>query len=102
MMMQKGKDHSTVCEDDINELKQDISAFRCEMIDILQQTGFKVNSYCNAGKIIPFFNLHNVFLIETDHLWVYCDFKILHIDDTSTHILILSVTMFIFKKSIQF
>ncbi|PSN33020.1 hypothetical protein C0J52_17831 [Blattella germanica] len=49
LMTQQGIEHGNVCEDDINELKQDISAFRCELIDILQQTGFKVSAYCNAG-----------------------------------------------------
>jgi len=49
MMSQQGSEHSTITEDDINELKQDISAFRCELIDILQQSGYSVNAYCNAG-----------------------------------------------------
>jgi hypothetical protein len=50
MMSQQSAERNTVCEDDINELKQDISAFRCELIDILQQSGYNVNAYCNAGK----------------------------------------------------
>jgi hypothetical protein len=50
MMSQQSAEHSTVSEDDIDELKQDISAFRCELIDILQQSGYSVNAYCNAGK----------------------------------------------------
>lgn len=50
MMSQQGAEHSSISEDDINELKQDISAFRCELIDILQQSGYNVNAYCNAGK----------------------------------------------------
>ncbi|KDR10357.1 Transient receptor potential-gamma protein [Zootermopsis nevadensis] len=49
MMSQQGAEHSSISEDDINELKQDISAFRCELIDILQQSGYSVNAYCNAG-----------------------------------------------------
>jgi hypothetical protein len=49
MMSQQSAEHNTISEDDINELKQDISAFRCELIDILQQSGYSVNAYCNAG-----------------------------------------------------
>jgi hypothetical protein len=49
-MSQQCAENRAVNEDDINELKQDISAFRCELIDILQQSGCNVNAYCNAGK----------------------------------------------------
>ncbi|XP_069702491.1 transient receptor potential-gamma protein-like isoform X2 [Periplaneta americana] len=49
MMTQQGAERGSINEDDINELKQDISAFRCELIDILQQSGYSVNAYCNAG-----------------------------------------------------
>lgn len=49
-MSQLCPENRTVNEDDINELKQDISALRCELIDILQQSGYSVNAYCNAGK----------------------------------------------------
>jgi hypothetical protein len=50
VMSQQSAEHSSVTEDDINELKQDISAYRCELIDILQQSGFNVNASCNMGK----------------------------------------------------
>jgi len=50
MMSQLCAENRTVNEDDINELKQDISALRCELVDILQQSGYSVNAYCNAGK----------------------------------------------------
>jgi transient receptor potential cation channel subfamily C len=49
-MSQQCAENRTVNEDDINELKQDISALRCELIDILQQSGYSVNACCNAGK----------------------------------------------------
>lgn len=49
-MSQQCAENKTVNEDDINELKQDISALRCELIDIFQQSGYSVNAYCNAGK----------------------------------------------------
>jgi len=49
-MSQQCAENRTVNEDDINELKQDISALRCELIDILQQSGYSVNAYCSAGK----------------------------------------------------
>jgi transient receptor potential cation channel subfamily C len=50
MMSQQCAEKRTINEDDINELKQDISALRCELIDILQQSGYNVDAYCNAGK----------------------------------------------------
>jgi hypothetical protein len=50
MMSQQCAEKRTVNEDDINELKQDISALRCELTDILQRSGYNVNEYCNAGK----------------------------------------------------
>jgi transient receptor potential cation channel subfamily C len=50
MMSQQCAENRTVNEDDINELKQDISALRCELIDILQQSGYSVDANCNAGK----------------------------------------------------
>jgi transient receptor potential cation channel subfamily C len=49
-MSQQQAENRTVNEDDINELKQDISALRCELIEILQQSGYSVNSCRNAGK----------------------------------------------------
>jgi len=49
-MSQQRAENRTVNEDDINELKQDISALRRELIEILQQSGYSVDAYRNAGK----------------------------------------------------
>jgi hypothetical protein len=48
MTSQQSAERNTISED-INELKQDISTFRRELIDILQQSGYSVNAYCDAG-----------------------------------------------------
>jgi hypothetical protein len=63
-MSQQRVENRTVNEDDTNELKQDISALRCQLIEILQQSGYSVDAYCNAGK-----------KILTSHLY-YFKFKI--------------------------
>jgi len=44
---QKKSEESGVTEDDVNEIKQDISSFRCELIDILKNNGMKAE---NTGK----------------------------------------------------
>lgn len=36
---QKKTESQVITEDDVNEIKQDISAFRCEMIEILKNSG---------------------------------------------------------------
>lgn len=41
---QKKSEHMGVTEDDVNEIKQDISSFRFELIDILRTNGM------NCGK----------------------------------------------------
>lgn len=39
----KGGDHYGVTEDDINELKQEISTFRSDLYEILRNYGMKTN-----------------------------------------------------------
>lgn len=39
-----------VSEDDVNEIKQDISAFRYELLDILRNAGFDTGHSGNAQK----------------------------------------------------
>ena len=46
---QKKSEESGVTEDDINEVKQDISSFRCELIDILKDNGMKANTTNKEG-----------------------------------------------------
>jgi len=41
---QKKSENSGVTEDDVNEIKQDISSFRCELIDILKDNGMKAEN----------------------------------------------------------
>lgn len=37
-----------VTEDDVNEIKQDVSAFRCELVEILRNSGMNTST-ANAG-----------------------------------------------------
>lgn len=39
-----------VTEDDVNEIKQDISAFRCELIEILTASGMKTTTSTSIGS----------------------------------------------------
>lgn len=36
---QKKTESQTITEDDVNEIKQDISAFRCEIVELLKNSG---------------------------------------------------------------
>ena len=41
---QRKAENEGVTEDDVNEIKNDISAFRFELIEIMRQSGMKVSS----------------------------------------------------------
>lgn len=41
-----------VTEDDVNEIKQDVSAFRCELVEILRNSGMNTST-ANAGAPGP-------------------------------------------------
>lgn len=41
---QRNADNQGVTEDDVNEIKQDISAFRFELIEIMKNSGFNTSS----------------------------------------------------------
>ena len=41
---QRKADNEGVTEDDVNEIKNDISAFRFELIEIMRQSGMNVTS----------------------------------------------------------
>lgn len=42
-VQQRRAESQGVTEDDVNEIKQDISAFRCELVEILKNSGMKVD-----------------------------------------------------------
>nr|XP_014281624.1 transient receptor potential-gamma protein isoform X2 [Halyomorpha halys] len=46
---QRKAENEGVTEDDVNEIKQDISAFRCELIEILKQSGMNTSTASGAG-----------------------------------------------------
>ncbi len=49
---QRKAENEGVTEDDVNEIKNDISAFRFELIEIMRQSGMKVSSASGQlGKI---------------------------------------------------
>ena len=54
---QKKSENSGVTEDDVNEIKQDISSFRCELIDILKDNGMKAENATGkegGGQLVQF------------------------------------------------
>lgn len=46
---QRKTENEGVTEDDVNEIKQDISAFRCELINILHKSGMKTENTSGTG-----------------------------------------------------
>lgn len=54
---QRKAESQGVTEDDVNEIKQDISAFRCELVEILKGSGMNTSTASGqgAGKLIGFF-----------------------------------------------
>lgn len=56
-----------VTEDDVNEIKQDVSAFRCELVEILRNSGMNTST-ANAGapgvctNMLLFAYLLNIFI----------------------------------------
>ena len=52
IIKQQQRDHNSgVTEDDLNEIKQDISGLRFELLDIFKKNGYKVDSLKqNFGK----------------------------------------------------
>ena len=46
---QRKSENQGITEDDINEVKQDISAFRFELLEILKQSGMNVSSAAGRG-----------------------------------------------------
>jgi hypothetical protein len=46
---QRKAESQGVTEDDVNEIKQDISAFRCELVEILKNSGMNTSTASGAG-----------------------------------------------------
>ncbi|XP_011684568.1 PREDICTED: transient receptor potential-gamma protein [Wasmannia auropunctata] len=46
---QRKAESEGVTEDDVNEIKQDISAFRCELIEILKNSGMNTSNVTSSG-----------------------------------------------------
>ncbi|XP_018406450.1 PREDICTED: transient receptor potential-gamma protein [Cyphomyrmex costatus] len=46
---QRKAENEGVTEDDVNEIKQDISAFRCELIEILKNSGMNTSTAASSG-----------------------------------------------------
>ena len=51
---QRKSDNQGVTEDDVNEIKQDISAFRCELIEVLKNSGMNTSTATGVGQGISF------------------------------------------------
>ncbi|CAL8134700.1 unnamed protein product [Orchesella dallaii] len=47
---QRQADNQGVTEDDVNEIKQDISAFRCELLEVLKNSGMNTASVTGLGQ----------------------------------------------------
>lgn len=47
---QRKTEREGVTEDDVNEIKQDISAFRCELIEILKNSGMNTMTASGSGS----------------------------------------------------
>lgn len=48
-VQQRKAESQGVTEDDVNEIKQDISAFRCEIVEILKESGMKTSNVSGQG-----------------------------------------------------
>lgn len=46
---QRKAESQGVTEDDVNEIKQDISAFRCELVEILKGSGMNTSNVSGQG-----------------------------------------------------
>lgn len=60
---QRKAESQGVTEDDVNEIKQDISAFRCEIVEILKGSGMNTNIVSGqaGGKLLsPSFHFINI------------------------------------------
>lgn len=65
---QRKAESQGVTEDDVNEIKQDISAFRCELVEILKGSGMNTTTASGQGAgmcaVNAFINISNDFFIN--------------------------------------
>lgn len=52
-VQQRKAESQGVTEDDVNEIKQDISAFRCEIVEILKGHGMNTSNVTGQGAGKP-------------------------------------------------
>lgn len=48
-VQQRKAESQGVTEDDVNEIKQDISAFRCEIVEIFKSSGMNTSNVSGQG-----------------------------------------------------
>lgn len=54
---QRKGENEGVTEDDVNEIKQDISAFRCELIEILKNSGMNTSTATGPNTGLGFIHV---------------------------------------------
>lgn len=64
---QRKSDNQGVTEDDVNEIKQDISAFRCELIEVLKNSGMNTSTATGVGQGISFGSIRGKLSISSDY-----------------------------------
>ena len=68
---QRKSDNQGVTEDDVNEIKQDISAFRCELIEVLKNSGMNTSTATGVGQGISLGSIRGKLSIS-----FYCYFPV--------------------------
>ena len=70
---QRKAENEGVTEDDVNEIKNDISAFRFELIEILRQSGMNTSSATGPGgkKFFIFFIINKIWNIRFSPLNIH-------------------------------
>lgn len=63
--MHRKFEHNPVTEDDINEVKSDISTMRYEMLDIFENSGLDVSSANKKERRRPIASLPTLLLLHT-------------------------------------
>lgn len=63
--MHRKFEHNPVTEDDINEVKSDISTMRYEMLDIFENSGLDVSSANKKERRRPIVSLSTLLLLLT-------------------------------------
>lgn len=77
--VQQRKESSGVTEDDVNEIKQDISAFRCEIVEILKGSGMNTSNVSGQGAGKRKMHKTMFLLMQTHTLMMHSLFE-LHIN----------------------